>query len=349
MQQDSGARASLEPAGDPDTRRQCPETQSPSSGQEKAAQAGDLGLAGYIHRIRGIAYSPKAVAEQTAVYRPFCLTGFYGKKRVGHIEDLISLRRERLAGMADAGWSVLEGRRIDYAEDCPPCGVLLAAKQPRKCTLRVCPFCYGRKIGALYERVQALVKARGAHNVEVFGWFHYLGFNHKDLVVFWDLDRDDSRAFRHALLPLCDRVRDQFQNAVCGEGVGGAFMVNVDPQVFLYDHPEGASGAWCLRMSGLVVAPVGWEFPKTLGRPQQWRKKTYRRLALLVGNTFPYPRGWLRQDPFLVSTTMDWMADLRTLNYFGPLGPTAKHFSEKRHDNHRTATQRGERLAADFG
>lgn len=243
-------------------------------------------------------YIPKTnavIAARRAVLRP--LVGKY--RTLPEYERKVLLLaddwRGRLADLRKAGWGPCrEDKAYQYLRNCPP-AMLAVNENTRPCNRRhICPFCYAREIQFIYSIVE---KGYYAPNTENYSLIT------RTKILTYSKNSDINRAINTIKADWPEIVEEI-------DALGAYFGITLAP------NRNGTTidifVRYILMVSNNISLP---EWLADSGRI--FTDITHRKLALIVGSTFRYPKGLMKGDPKLTVSILNKRHDLRLSSSFG--------------------------------
>ena len=269
--------------------------------------------------IKHLPLHPSIAAEIYAVLQP--LTGPLQSYRRELAERLLKIQRQwrrRVLQLKVEGWKQLQSVRSVFVYNCPPCACGYTPKtQP--CNLRVCPFCHGRRVASVYERIRTLTNFCG--QCKVASWRHYFGQYDDADRIYYDADMGLS-SFCEEVHPRHRNIRKCFRKERMADAIGGVYWYTTAPYTYQTLAADGSAGRWNALHGCIAVMPATWKSWKdddlrVISNPDDYQ------LAWLVGRTFQYRQQWLQSNPKIMTDFLNATHGDVLLSAFGKLAPYA--------------------------
>lgn len=235
------------------------------------------------------------------------LTSLYGRVATSltarFTAKLVDHWRHRLAAIRDAGWLRAQEDRAFYygARNCWPSTIRPSGGQTRYCNLWFCPFCWGRKVVEVYNRLDAW----GKRFAQEEGWCRYAT---RQLTYRRERDRQmfptSEEQVRAAYEGLVIRRRRTTRKAV---SLGSLSVWTVAPYgTFIPGEESPTEDASAREDLSVGISQFFWiggpdhheaAFPVLEGNFKTYVQLTRKLLVRILANLMRYPVTWLRSAP----------------------------------------------------
>ena len=258
-----------------------------------------------------------AHVEYYSTLSVFCgqFTGINFSKNVANVVDQW---RARLSDLKNAGWSPLKAKKYSWALNCPPCVAQVISPKILPCTLRICPFCYARKVSAIYESVADYCLD---NSVKLYTYKRTVGaVGGVYLPIYEDAKANKDLLVNNVFPRFVNKYRKSFRRNFASKALGSVYCIKLEP-VYLKDSSSGIIGSWRIHYEAILVDKGKNTFPESAGKLKQIDYKTKPQprsvIASTVGYTFRYPEGWLKGP---VEGFVEFLNTSRSRNYISNLG-----------------------------
>jgi hypothetical protein len=246
---------------------------------------------------KGVKHTSLAYAAKKAVLWPLTRRRALRNKAV--VKDLKWLQRfwrEQLCVLRDAGWKDLATPgKVQFCRNCPPTiGVAVGEKPCRPCNMRqICPWCYARQIGVLYDALAELLPNRGKLSEPI----RLLEIKNKVVMPLKDVGKmvnPTLKSFKKSPTDLLKRLAP----------LGAYYNVHLEPK-----SVHGHYSAWKFSYSVVALVPLGWEQPEWLAANGRKIRVTdvysKQQLVNVIARICRYPVGLLKGDPKLAMISLN--------------------------------------------
>jgi len=236
-----------------------------------------------------------ARAEYHAVLANFC-GSFNDPKFDSRLSDLINLWRIRLSELRDANWQQLNSTKYGWARNCLPCCLKSKHGNTNICRVRICPFCYGRNIGAFYNKLSShLTEAiEQEESLQLYTYSYTPSKKTLNYPIF--AEQAANVPAIKALMQKLNTYRNLFKNKIAIYGEGGFYSINAEP-CNAASVRDGVIGYWRLHLRGVLIAEK--DIPRSENNLAKITlthvadKVNFADLSHKVGTLFRYPKGWM--------------------------------------------------------
>ena len=237
-------------------------------------------------------------AEYHAALAHFC-GSFNDPKFDSRLADLIKLWRIRLSELRDNNWHQLDTTKYGWARNCLPCCLKSKHGNTNICRVRICPFCYGRNVGAFYNKLASHLTA-AAEQEELLQLYTY-SYTPSKKTLNYPIFAEQSANVPaiKALLHKLKSYRESFNDKIAIYGRGGFYAINAEPcnDEDIRSVRDGVTGYWRLHLRGVLISPtdipVSEDNPAKITKTQLTDKVAFADLSHTVGTLFRYPKGWM--------------------------------------------------------
>ena len=264
-------------------------------------------MADVVYTLKSVSKYAGAIAERSAVLWP--LTGVRPDQedRMNQAaQRVLAAWRQRCLDLHRAGYSKLQGLRLQYARNCPPAGVVMVPEGRRaklQCCrqMAVCPWCWSRLVvKRTFDQVVATLATLGeTHDPAAPGLAKY-----KLIVTSRPHKAEDGPTQPRALLDHLSLSLSRSKHQLKKVAAGYAMLAVAAP---------GKEG-WVHSTRALVLIPR--DYPTKPKNPE-YTPLTKRAIARAVARFARYPRGMLAGDVRQTRRLLEARAHCRFLRFGG--------------------------------
>ena len=239
-----------------------------------------------------------ARAEYYAALAPFC-GKFNDPKFDSRLVDLLKLWRIRLSELREDNWHQLGSTKYGWARNCLPCCLKSKHGNTNICCMRICPFCYGRNVGAFYNKLSDYLTTaiEREESLQLYTYSYTTSKKTLNYPIF--AEQAANVPAITALLHKLKSYREAFNDKIAIYGKGGFYAINAEPCRMddIRNIREGITGYWRLHLRGVIISPtaipISEDNPAKITKTWLTDKVNFADLSHSVGTLFRYPKGWM--------------------------------------------------------
>ena len=238
-------------------------------------------------------------AEYHAALANFC-GSFNDPKFDSRLSDLIKLWRTRLSELRENNWHQLDSTKYGWARNCLPCCLKSKHGNTNICRVRICPFCYGRNVGAFYNKLATHLTAtiEQEESLQLYTYSYMPSKKTLNYPIF--AEQAANVPVIKALMQKLNTYRNSFKTKIAIYGKGGFYSINAEP-CNSDSVRDGVIGYWRLHLRGVLVAntdiPQSDNNAAKITKTHVSDKVNFADLSYSVGTLFRYPKGWMTGPP----------------------------------------------------